>query len=400
MRRPAAGPSRASITAALHDAITMSDHPDPPNRAYHQPDPGQVTVREDDDDEDGTFAVRMPIASTGVVRNEGDEPLSRDEIDGMAAQINEGDVGVFLSHGQSFEITDARYGQTERLGTWRDAAVESPDGDERAADESDLLMATATMADPETLPEETGRFREALAVIKEQAKRDIPLSASIGWREDEDSPGGNDLMEASIVGIPADPRTVTQGGPAAAVARAAIEAGAEPEALVEAVRAAVMEPEADAERDMTDDEDTEPDAENEASDTDDEEQTERDETPEWVSTMLENQQAIADGINGIADQLRPDDDDEDDDDEDDEDQADDDEDEDDDEENAADEPDEEQAADEVETLRDHLDALREGGIDVTDVDLPEPDPDADEARDADETGDTDPNEDAAKALLR
>lgn len=396
----------------------MSDTADPPHRAYYQPDPALVEYREvDDQSDDGLMAVRMPIASTGVVRNEGDDPLTRDELAGMARQINDRDVGVFLAHGQSFEITDARYGQTERLGSWREAELD----DERAADDSTLLMATAVMADPETLPAATGRYREALAIIKEQAKRDIPLSASIGWREDADSPGGNDLMEASIVGIPADPRTVAQGATVEAMARAAVEAGADPEAFVESVRTAVMEPdgrEPDTDADMSDDTtdaDPEPDAEQEADGegeaTDTEESNERQEAPEWAERLLENQQSMIDGLNTIAEAVRQDDEDEDEDDEDMDDNESDDED-DEDEENAADAPDEEQEAEadsdaddtdseaerKVAEYRKQLDAMREDGIDVSDVQLPEP-AEGDEERDAD-TDDTDPGEDDLKRVLR
>lgn len=43
---------------------------------------------------------------------------------------------------------------------------------------------------------------------------------------------------------------------------------------------------------------------------DDEEQTEREEAPEWVQTLLENRQTIVESIQDFADDLRPDEDDE------------------------------------------------------------------------------------------
>lgn len=192
----------------------MTDPDEPQHRAYHQSDPSRVTVR-DTDDEDGVFAVRMPIASTGDVRNKGDDPLTRDELDGMAQQIEERAVGVFLDHGTNRDISGSRYGATGKVGEW--AASELVEG----SDGEDLLEADARLMNPETLPDTTGSVREALAALKAQVERGFALSSSIGWREDDSSPGGNDLMEASIVGIGADPRT-TSDGASAAMARAVV----------------------------------------------------------------------------------------------------------------------------------------------------------------------------------
>jgi len=364
------------------NANTMTqpdDQNDVPNRAHHHASGEHVTLREvDDQSDEGLMTIRMPIASTGEVRNEGDEPLTRDELDGMARQINDGDVGVFLAHGDSLEITDARYGQTERLGNWEDATVT----DDRAEADETFLMADARMPDPETLPDGVARYREALGILKEQAQRGIGMSASIGWREDDDAAGGNDLMEASIVGIPADPRTATQDSPAIAVARAAVDAGADPDALVDAVREAVTG-DADATSDpadtdqheaMTDDEAPESDAENEAADTDgSDESDERQEAPEWAERMLELQQETNDTLQSVADAVREDDemDDEDEDEDDDE------------EENDAAAEAAQDATDEVDDLRDAVDTLREGGIDVTDVEMPDETDDDSDSRDTD-----------------
>jgi len=204
----------------------MAPTDDSAYRLNHRAAGDDVTIREDLEDDEDTFALRMPIASTGDVRNDGDEPLTRSEIDGMAQQINERQIGVFPAHGSDSKIATGRYSPFERMGDWQDGEVES-------RSDVDLLMATARMPDPETLPAATGDYREALAILKEQAKRGIAQDSSIGWRDDEDSPGGVDLMEASIVGIGADPRTNTGDESASVAARAAVmgDTGALPEAL-------------------------------------------------------------------------------------------------------------------------------------------------------------------------
>jgi hypothetical protein len=213
----------------------MTDTPDPTYRSRIDAPADSVSLREAEevDGDEGMMEVRMPIASTGQVRNEGDDPLTADELSGMGRQIDTLGKGVFPEHGRS-GMDPARYSQFEKLGYWADADL----AQEAAADGNDLLMATARMPDPETLPAATGQYRQRLAVLKEQAKRGIPMSASIGWREDDDAPGGNDLMEASIVGIGADPRTATEGG-TEALARAAVDAGADPSTLVAEVARAV-----------------------------------------------------------------------------------------------------------------------------------------------------------------
>jgi hypothetical protein len=218
---------------------TPSD--DPQHRAYHQSDPGRVLLREDDESEDGVFTVRMPIASTGEVRNEGDDPLSREEIEGMADQVDTQSPGVFLDHGTNMDIAGSRYSATGKVGEWQ-----NPDLVENDAGET-LLEADARLMDPGTLSESTGSVREALAALKAQVDRDIGLSSSIGWRDDESSSGGVDLMEASIVGIPADPRTTSNDAPAEALARAAsvVREQDNKADLVEQFRAAVMGPNGD-----------------------------------------------------------------------------------------------------------------------------------------------------------
>jgi len=223
----------------------MTQENDPQHRVYHQSDPGRVQLREDEDS-DGVFVVRMPLASTGEVRNEGDDPLSREEIKGMAEQVDSRSPGVFLDHGMNADVAGSRYSATGKVGEWQ-----NPDLVENDAGET-LLEADARMMDPDTLSESTGSVREALAALKAQVDRDIGLSSSIGWREDDGFSGGVDLMEASIVGIPADPRTTSHDA-AVDMARAAVAArdGADPEQLVADFRAVVMGPDADGERHLS-----------------------------------------------------------------------------------------------------------------------------------------------------
>jgi hypothetical protein len=211
----------------------MTDTEDRTYRSLYDPPADSVTLRDAEqvENDDGMMEVRMPIASTGAVRNEGDEPLTRNELAGMATQVDDLTRGVFPEHGAGDKISGGHYSQFEKLGYWAGGDVQR----EASDDGEDLLIATARMPDPETLPAATGDYREALAILKEQAKRGIPISASIGWRADEDAPGGNDLMEASIVGVGADPRTSTEGG-TEALARAAVEAGADPDEFVQEVR--------------------------------------------------------------------------------------------------------------------------------------------------------------------
>lgn len=206
------------------------DTHEPEYRSHYEPDAADVELRETGDD--GTFSVRLPIATTGEVRNEGDQPLRTEELEGMATQIEERSIGVFLDHGQNPEL-GSRYSAAEKVGEWRNGTVASGGSDE------DRLVADAVMMDPETMPSPAGGIRGSLAAVKAQADRGFALSASIGWREDDAFPGGNDLMEASIVGIGADWRTNAEAAAASteAMARAAVAAGADPDAFVDAVRA-------------------------------------------------------------------------------------------------------------------------------------------------------------------
>jgi len=187
---------------------------DPTYRATTDPATDSVSVRQPAD-EDGLMDVRMPIATAGEVRNEGDTPLTQRELYGMAEQINNRAIGVFVDHGSNDVGGPTQYGTTGKLGEWVDAEVDT------TASPTELV-ATARMMDPETLPAAARPVREVLAVIKEQVKRGLTLSASIGWQDDEDAPGGVDLWEVSLVGIPADPRTTSNDE--AVVARSVAQA--------------------------------------------------------------------------------------------------------------------------------------------------------------------------------
>lgn len=384
--------------------------PDTPKSRYHEPPGSSIELREEVEGEDGVFEIRMPIATTGEVRNENDDPLTRDELSGMAQQIGDGVVSVFPDHGKTAIGGPQRYSIGEKGGEWEGAEVVSAQDSESGEDE---LIATARLMDPDTLPDIP--VRGMLGAIKELTKRDMSLPSSIGWKSDDDSPGGNDLMEASIVGISADPRTVSSGGEAL-VARAAVEAGADPNALVESVREAVeserpLGPPEDPDRfesfeecvqalaedgDLSEEEaervcgawenaqaqstsndmttESDPD---ESSGTDGEEQnTNQSDEEEFREFMREQQEQQTEILQALADAIREDDDDDDDEEEDDEEnEADEDEEEDDEDEDgeqASESPDGEQDAsdefllDRINELESELQEVREGERDVED----------------------------------
>lgn len=332
------------------------DDTEPQHRAYYQPDARDVDIREDIEDEDGVFVVRMPVASTGEVRNQGDDPLSRDALRGMRDQINDGGVGVFLDHGANPDVGGSRYSAVGKLGEWRNADLVTPDREDGTGErESTLLVADARLMDPDTLPRIPSRG--ALGAIKSQVERNLGLASSIGWREDETFRGGVDLMEASIVGIPADPRTTSGAEAAETLARAASMRDVDPEQLVDEFRAVVMGPDADVDTDTDDDDDDDvgesADTTRETTMTDDDSGDEQpDETHEqndWRERMLDMQERQLETLNALADALRESD-------EDDEDDEDDD----------MDDEDEEQSADTDDTETQSEDGADDGGADDTD----------------------------------
>lgn len=352
------------------------DEPDrQPDHRFSRDVPAEAISLRQPEDEDGVFDVRMPIATTGEVRNEGDDPLSRDELDGMARQIDDRAVPVFLDHGRSAVGGPKRYSAVEKIGEWTEANVR-----ERDADDTDELVATARLMDPETLPN-LGGLREAIGSIREQVKRDFSLSASIGWRDDDSAPGGVDLMEASIVGIGADPRT-TSDAAAVALARAATVASEadDPEAVVDRFREVTHA--------MTDEPDESADDADDTTEQDEEPEETHADAEEFRERMLELQEQQMETLEAIAERVTDEDDDED---EDEEDQAgDDEEDEDDEDENAAEADDGARDLEsEIETLREELAEVRDGGIGEGDVDTGEEPDDEHDADAADETDDTD-----------
>lgn len=275
----------------------MTDPDEPEHRAYHHPEPDRITIRDVDSPEDGLMTVRMPISSTTEARD--GEAFDAERLRGWATQINEGNVPVFLDHGLNRDVAASRYSSTGKVGMLRDASVEQRDDGT-----SDLVVDNVLM-DPETLPSATGGLREQLARIKAQVERDIPLTASVGWVDDtgdRDLPGGSDLLESSLVGIPSDP-AATQGGDAAeAMARAALgsrDDDVDPEALIEQFRAVVMGP--DTHRDtMTDDTQSGDDA------GDDRDGQDGISAEEFREQMLEMQRNQSETLSAIAESFRDD----------------------------------------------------------------------------------------------
>ena len=181
------------------------------HRRRHTAEPGSVRV---DDDEDGFFRVRMPLASSDEARD--GRALERSIIEGWRDQIATEPLPLFLDHGHS-GVAEHRYGALGKVGYWEEPEIVERDG---AVD----LEADAVIADPDAIDEDAGAIREALTWLRTQAEIGMPISSSAGWSEDtgdRDVPGGADLMEGSIVGIPSDPRTTTADADAATVARAA-----------------------------------------------------------------------------------------------------------------------------------------------------------------------------------
>jgi|APHM01.1.fsa_nt_gi hypothetical protein len=185
------------------------------NRTVHEADPGEVEVRDPDGvDESGLFRIRMPVSSTGEARD--GDAFSRDRLDGFAEQLRGERVPLFLDHGRGGP-GETRYGQLRKVGYWDDPGIQTRDG-------ADELIADAVLVDPETLDDDVGEIRSSLSWLRAQAESGLPISSSVGWSEDtgsRDVPGGADLLEISIVGIPSDPRTTTTADVARATRGAA-----------------------------------------------------------------------------------------------------------------------------------------------------------------------------------
>ncbi len=159
--------------------------------------PENIEVR-DPDGVEGVFRVRLPLSSTTEARD--GDAFSRKKLEGFRDQINDdGSIGVFIDHGRNF-ATGSRYSATGKAGRWRDASVEDRDG-------TTVLVADAELLDPREVDADLGALGTHLSTIRAQADQGVPLSVSVGWRDDtgdRDLPGDTDLMEASLVGIPSD----------------------------------------------------------------------------------------------------------------------------------------------------------------------------------------------------
>lgn len=184
-------------------------------RRNHTAEPDRVRV---EDDADGLFRLRLPLASTAEARD--GRALDTDVVRGWREQIDAEPLPLFLDHGKS-GLAEGRYGALGKVGYWTD-----PELVER--DDAVDLEADAVVADPHELDEDIGEIREALAWLRTQAELGMPIATSAGWSEDvgdRDPPGGTDLMEGSIVGIPSDERTTSAAASdPVAVARAVEEA--------------------------------------------------------------------------------------------------------------------------------------------------------------------------------
>lgn len=221
----------------------MSTHDDPAQRAHFKASSDAIEVRDEDDD--GLIRIRMPVSSTAEARD--GEAFTRERVAGFRDQIESGDIGVFLDHGRS-GITPARYSALGKVGYWADPELVERGG---ATD----LVADAVLLDPADIDADVGELRQALATLQAQAEAGVPLASSVGWDEDtgdRDVPGGADLLEISIVGIPADPRTTTASADEATMARAVSAAaeGFDPVEFIRQLRQAegvdtVQEPEYD-----------------------------------------------------------------------------------------------------------------------------------------------------------
>lgn len=193
--------------------MTVPD--DVQHRTTHEADPDAVEVRQPEsvDDEGDLFRIRMPVTSTAEARD--GEAFGRDKVEGFRDQLQATRIPLFLDHGRGGP-GETRYSQLRKVGYWDNPELVDRNG----ATEMD---ADAVLVDPDTLSEDVGDIRGALAWLRAQAEAGLPISSSVGWSEEvgeRDVPGDADLLEISIVGIPSDPRTTTTAAGEPALARA------------------------------------------------------------------------------------------------------------------------------------------------------------------------------------
>ena len=214
---PSRGQRPESTRSEPFTSDDMSTHDDVEHRARHTAPGEQIEVREVDTEErDGAwFAIRMPISSTIEARD--GKAFTRDRLEGWERQIDQGTVPVFADHGKNSDVAASRYSAFGKFGYYENAELT-----ERNSGVD--LVADTVVLDPAALPEETGDYRKHLAILKAQAEAGMPITASVGWKEDtgdRDVPGDSDLIEGSIVGVPSDPRAdSTASAEPAAMARA------------------------------------------------------------------------------------------------------------------------------------------------------------------------------------
>jgi len=87
------------------------------HRRRHTAEPGDVRV---DDDEDGFFRIRMPLASSDEARD--GRALERSIIEGWRDQIAAEPLPLFLDHGHS-GVAEHRYGALGKVGYWEEPEI-------------------------------------------------------------------------------------------------------------------------------------------------------------------------------------------------------------------------------------------------------------------------------------
>lgn len=183
----------------------------------YSPDTGTVTVR--DVETDGEFyRVRVPISSTATARD--GQAFSRERLEGFREQIQRRQVPVFIDHGKN-DSTGNRYSALGKLGFLDEPELVTREG----ATELDADLA---ILDPDDLASDgdVGPVTEALRYVRRQAEAGM-LTTSVGWDEDvgdRDIPGDAELLELSVVGLPADPRAGQASSDVPQAVRSGVEA--------------------------------------------------------------------------------------------------------------------------------------------------------------------------------
>ena len=137
---------------------------------------------------------RVPISSSNYDRD--NDRMTEDFLLSMADQINTGHVALYADHGWG---EHGFYSAYDKLGSWSDAVIENG-----------VLYATPVLSDAKIVADKVEAVRDML-------ESNTPVSWSIGFMptkwdaNDEDGMDfkDGDLMETSIVGIPANPDAVS-----------------------------------------------------------------------------------------------------------------------------------------------------------------------------------------------